>query len=105
MSMCRYLASFISYAFYIKYNNLLSFEVLKCSKSLNVPPVPALVTQYCFWKPPSKNPGYATDKKPYYLCSSLISIQEIIAKQRSQGSLQSLVKLVIHFHLAYAAVL
>jgi len=23
------------------------------------PPDPSLVVQYCFWKPPSKNPGYA----------------------------------------------
>ena len=38
--------------FYIKYSNLLSFEL---------PNIPVLVTQYCVWKHPSKYPGYAPD--------------------------------------------
>ena len=49
---------FISYViiidFYITYNNLLSFQLLKCSKSLSDwglhPQTPALVTQYHFQK-------------------------------------------------------
>ena len=48
--------------FYIKYSNLLSFELLKCSKSLSgwglCPQNTCyMVILYCVWKPPSKNPG------------------------------------------------
>ena len=44
--------------FCIKYSNLLSFDLLK---SLSVARPLLLVTLYCCWNPPSKNPGYAPD--------------------------------------------
>jgi len=46
----------------------LSFELLKYLKFLSSwgqhPQTIALVTQYCFWKPHSKNPGHAPEATP-----------------------------------------
>jgi len=56
------------------YSNLVSFEQLNnssCSAAGGYTPRPLLyVTQYFYWKPPSKYPGYATGKCLFKGCTA-----------------------------------